>query len=132
MTQPAMTGEEVLAVMDRFVQRAWIGSETRSRARTAVAALLAERTKAESRLKVCASTLTTAIDELRTAEAEREALRKDAERLGYVRKMAYVAVQPHYQELPKHQRTGWTIRLICGNDDSFNAAIDAAISAEGR
>jgi hypothetical protein len=57
--------------------------------------------------------------------------RQDAARYRYLRdRKAYVAVQPHYQDLPKAQRTGWTIRLVCGNDESMDAAIDAAMGAD--
>jgi hypothetical protein len=54
--------------------------------------------------------------------------RKDAERYRFLRdRLAYVAVQPHYQDLPKERRTGWTIRLVCGNDGDMDAAVDSAI-----
>ena len=56
-------------------------------------------------------------------------IKRKAARYDFLRdRMAYVAVQPHYRELPKSQRTGWTIRLVTGNDSSFDAAIDTAIA----
>jgi hypothetical protein len=59
------------------------------------------------------------------------ALRADAERYRWLRdKQAYVGVQRHYQYLPVEQRTGWTIRLITGNDEDMDAAIDAAREAK--
>jgi len=55
----------------------------------------------------------------------------DAKRYRWLKeRQAYVAVHPHYKDLPLHQRTGWTIRLVNGDSDSFDAAIDAAIAAQ--
>lgn len=55
---------------------------------------------------------------------------RDAARYRWMRDhKAYVAVQPHYKDLPIAERTGWTIRLITGNDESMDAAIDAALSS---
>jgi hypothetical protein len=57
---------------------------------------------------------------------------KDAARYLWLRNTkAYVAVHPHHKDLPKDQRTGWTIRMVSGNDESFAAAVDAAMEAEG-
>ena len=56
---------------------------------------------------------------------------KDAERYRWLRDTkAYVAVDRHHLQLPKNQRTGWTIRLVSGNDESMDAAIDAAIKEQ--
>lgn len=55
---------------------------------------------------------------------------KDAARYRWLRDTkAYVAVQPHYQQLPAERRTDWAIRLVHGNDDNMDAAIDAAMLA---
>lgn len=57
---------------------------------------------------------------------------KDAARYLWLRnRKAYVAVHPHHRDLPKEQRTGWTIRMVSGNDESFDAAVDAAMWADG-
>lgn len=64
----------------------------------------------------------------RPADADVREVCADAGRFAWLRDhQAYVAVARHYSHLPKVQRTGWTIRLINGNDDDFTAAIDAAI-----
>lgn len=64
------------------------------------------------------------------AEAERDAALKDAGRYRWLREtQAYVAVRPQHIQLPLVDRTGWTIRLVSGNDENFDAAIDAAIAA---
>lgn len=71
--------------------------------------------------------------ELRIAQLIREGAEdaRDAARYRWLRdKQAYVAIHPHHQDLPKDQRTGWTIRLVNGRNDSFAAAIDAAIASE--
>lgn len=58
---------------------------------------------------------------------------RDAARYRWLREnKAYVAVQPHHKELPIDQRTGWTIRLITGNDANFDSAIDSAMAAKGE
>lgn len=57
---------------------------------------------------------------------------KDAERYLWLKEnQAYVAVHPHYMDLPRHQRTGWAIRMVFGNDNSFDEAIDAALQSAG-
>ncbi|MRT30840.1 hypothetical protein [Herbaspirillum sp. CAH-3] len=62
-----------------------------------------------------------------------DALELDAKRYRWLRdQMAYVAVHPHHKDLPIAERTGWTIRLVTGNDESMDAAIDAAIAAQGE
>ena len=68
---------------------------------------------------------------LTESRAECERLRRDAERYRWLRdNKAYVAVHPHYRQLPLQDRTGWTIQLISGNDESFDSAIDAASAGE--
>lgn len=60
-------------------------------------------------------------------------LEADARRYQYLKeKQAYVAIDPHYRELPFHERTGWTIRLVTGDDSSLDNAIDAALRGKGE
>lgn len=62
-----------------------------------------------------------------------ERLEADARRYQYLKeKQAYVAIDPHYRELPFHERTGWTIRLVTGDDSSLDNAIDAALRGKGE
>lgn len=56
-------------------------------------------------------------------------LADDAKRYRFLRdKQAYVAVHPHYLDLPKEHRTGWTIRLMHG--ETLDAAIDTALASQ--
>ena len=71
--------------------------------------------------------------DLAAAVARAEAAEADAGRYRWLRdNKAYVAVQPHYKELPITARTGWTIRLVSGDDDNMDAAIDAALQESGN
>ncbi len=73
--------------------------------------------------------LTEILAKLKQAEAETAKLREDAERYRWLRdNQAYVGIANHHHRshLPIRERTGWTMPLICGNDDSLDAAIDAA------
>lgn len=67
------------------------------------------------------------------AEARALAAEKDAGRYRWLRdNKSYVAVDQHYRELPKAERTGWTIRLVTGNDANFDTAIDSALKASAQ
>lgn len=56
------------------------------------------------------------------------ALARDGVRYRWLRdRRAYVAIAPHSEHVPRNQRTGWTTRLITGNDENMDAAIDAAM-----
>ena len=64
---------------------------------------------------------------LMCVEAERDALRQDAERYRWLRAEAYETVVPHGNRL-NGQRTAWITKLHPGQ--TFDAAIDAAMGEQ--
>lgn len=68
------------------------------------------------------------------ADTPEDLLRQDAMRFRWLRdSKAYIGIHPHYRDLPKSQRTGWTIRLVSETSEgTLEAAIDAAMKAEGK
>lgn len=56
-------------------------------------------------------------------------LARDAARYRWLRdNKAYVGVQPRHANYPIGKRTGWTTRLIHGNDKNMDAAIDSEMT----